>query len=89
MLPWCRECNSCRGGKKYNVLLFCLEGPPFPTLIPGTVLSSLGAHALVLCNYLVGLRVLFVIKMSGNLPVPQQFDPHWEFSEEWGLREDW
>ena len=55
--------------------MFCLERPPFPTVIIRMVLSP-GAQVQnlfqALYNYWVGFGVLFVIKMNGNQPVPQQ-----------------
>ena len=55
--------------------MFCLERPPFPTVITRMVLSP-GAQVQnlfqALYNYWVGFGVLFVMKMSGNQPVLQQ-----------------
>lgn len=63
------------GGKNNLSHFLRLEWPPFPTVIGRTVLS-LGAQVQNLFqafyNYEIGFGILFVIKINGNLPVPEQ-----------------
>lgn len=87
MLSWFCECSSCRA-EKAKCLAFLLRRATISSCHHLNCSQQPRDTCPGPFNYLVGFDISFVIKMSGNLPVPEQIGPHWEFSGEWGLHED-